>query len=259
MKFVGQPGLGQHGVFGQLVEHVPQGRVQRDVDHGQPRGRVQHVVRAQVEHHGEVLDAAEACQQLRMAGKGMSGPVQGLLLQRRRGDRVDLAAQGQLCRRDHRVVGRLPCPGVEPAGRDVQHVVDPQARQGMTPSVGSASSGESISCTCRSVCQSSTARRSTPGCPTTSGRHHSCTTVSVHAPTMISGPTPAGSPKVIAIKGFAFILVFYRREQGAGSGEQRGSGGPRGRGAGEKGMREKREKGRRKGKNPCARTENRQQ
>ncbi len=82
----------------------------------------------------------------------------------------------------------------------------------MIPSLGSASSGESIACTCRFVCQSSTARRTTPGCPTTNGRQQSWTAVLVHAPTMISGPTPAGSPNVIAIKGFAFIFVFYTGE-----------------------------------------------
>ena len=42
-ELMGQPGLGQNRLLGQLAEHVPQRRVQRDVDHGQA-GRRQHLL-----------------------------------------------------------------------------------------------------------------------------------------------------------------------------------------------------------------------
>ena len=64
-----------------------QRRVQGDVDHGQA-GRRQHlVIGAQVEHHGEVVDAAQFGQQLGMARIMVPRTVQRLFLQGRGGDR----------------------------------------------------------------------------------------------------------------------------------------------------------------------------
>ena len=48
--------------------------------------------------------------------------MQGLFLQRRGGDGIDLAVERQLRGQDHGIVGRLACPGVERAGVNVEHV-----------------------------------------------------------------------------------------------------------------------------------------
>ncbi len=89
---------------------------------------------------------------------------------------------------------------------------EPQARQGIDVGRRLGLLGRVDLHDLKPVCQSSTARRITPACPTTSGRHHSWTTVSVHAPTMISGPMPAGSPMVTAIReafDFGFRIVDF--------------------------------------------------
>ena len=87
--------------------------MQRNVDHGQA-GRRQHLVHgAQVEHHGEVVDAAEIGQQFRVARIVVPRAVQRLFLQGRGDDGIDLAGQRQPRGRQDGVVGRLPRPGVE--------------------------------------------------------------------------------------------------------------------------------------------------
>ena len=169
------------------------------------------VVGPQVEHHREVVDAAQLGQQLGVAGIVVPGPVQRLLVQRRGGDRVDLAGQRQPRRPRHGVVGRLAAAGVERARR--RRPARRRGRRGCTESRRATAGplpGDSISTTATSVCQSSTARRRSSGMSDDHRPAASWTTVSVQAPTMISGPMPAGSPSVTAISGFCLRLSAIR-------------------------------------------------
>ncbi len=71
----------------------------------------------------------------------------------------------------------------------------------MTFVVGWAASTESIVSTRAELFSNRTARRTISGCPTTIGRQQACTLGSFQAPTTVSGPTPSGSPSVMAIVG----------------------------------------------------------
>ena len=120
---IGQPGLGQHALRGQLLQHAAQRGVQRDMNDGQPGGRSDRRVGAEIEHHGKVVDAADLGQQLGMARVVVPGPVQGFFLERRGGHGIDAARQRQTSGRRYGVEGRLAGPGVERAGRHRQRVV----------------------------------------------------------------------------------------------------------------------------------------
>jgi hypothetical protein len=86
---------------------------------------------------------------------------------------------------------------------------------------GSASLGAPILTTSARVPRSFTARSTISGRPTTSGRHHSCIAGSCHAPAITSGPTPAGSPSVIATSGLGIINITSEAvESSSGNGPQ---------------------------------------
>jgi len=146
-----------------------------------------------------------------MSGIVVARPVHGLFLQRRGGDGRHTTIQGQL--------GGLY--GSSVPGSTSNSSSDPQGRQGITPGEGAACSGESIGSTRSLVCHKATARRRISGWPITSGRQASWTTVSVQAPTTISGPTPATSPRVIAIKGRESAIRRFSRKLFARQGRPR--------------------------------------
>ena len=72
---------------------------------------------------------------------------------------------------------------------------------------GAASAGDSIGTILAPVSQRSAARRRNSGCPNTTGRPCSC--ILSHAATIVSGPTPAGSPMVTAISGRSRVTVSF--------------------------------------------------
>ena len=227
---IGQPGFGQHASSRDLVEHFPQRGVQRHVDHGQAVRAGHRLVGPQVEHHGEVVHAAQFGQQLGVARIMVSGAMQGLLVQRGRGDGGHPAFESQRAaatraRRPPGRRGRRSCPASTCSASS-----EPQARQGITSGDGSAWSGRSISTT---VTPSATGPPRGAGSPDV--RPPTAGTIRgprfrVQAPTMISGPTPAGSPMVTAINGFCFIaherlarrknycIVLTRRTRAGGEG-----------------------------------------
>ena len=90
-----EPRFAQDRLARQRGEHVGQRHVQRHVDDRQT-GRPAHVgAGTQVEHHGEVVDAAQFGQQLGVARILVAGAPQGRLVQRRGRQPVDLAGQRQ--------------------------------------------------------------------------------------------------------------------------------------------------------------------
>ena len=81
------------------------------------------VVGTQVEHHGDVIHAAHLGQQFGVSGVVVPRPMQRLLVQRRGGDRVDLAREGQADRGDHGIIGRLTRPGIDSPRSHLKHLV----------------------------------------------------------------------------------------------------------------------------------------
>ena len=164
--------------------------------------------------------AAQFRQQLRMARVLVPGRPQGGLADRRGDDAVHAAGQRQLRRGDDRLVRRLPRTGVVAAERD-RETSSPFAprkdvlsrsesrlsRQGRAGGAGIAiplRANRSRRLECLALATQRVARRITSGCPTTNGRQIACNSALAHAAAMISGPTPAASPIVIASKGFPY-------------------------------------------------------
>ena len=131
---VGQPDLGGHRVSGQKLENLPQGNVQRHVDHSQAGPAFSFLfagcqcrVDREVEHHRVVRGPAALRENLRVAGMRYARQPQRLLGERERGDGVDPARHAQVDRGDQEVVSRAAGTPVEPSrparrsgGRDRQ-------------------------------------------------------------------------------------------------------------------------------------------
>ena len=150
-------------------------------------------------------------QQLGVAGIVVAGAVQRLLVQRRGGDGIDLPVQRQLGGRHHGVVGRLAGPGVDRARRHVEHFVGPAAQAGdhvrRRPGLV-----RRIDLDHRD--RPAKARPPAAGFPD-APPPSAGTTRGSRSPTSaatISGPTPAGSPKVKAMSGLGcFMLTLYEK------------------------------------------------
>ena len=78
------------------VEDVPQGRVQRHVDHAQPDAAADRLAGRQVQHHGELAHAAAFGQQFGVPRIAMTGGPQRGLVQRRGDDALDAIGECQV-------------------------------------------------------------------------------------------------------------------------------------------------------------------
>ena len=117
----------------ELPRHGAQGTVERRVNDAQPGARVRQLGLGQVEHHGEVVDAAQLGQQLGVA-RGRAGPaacsaalLSGAVTMPRElpGERPPRGEHDGLVRRAARC-GRRPCPSGASSTSS-----DPTGRQGM--------------------------------------------------------------------------------------------------------------------------------
>ena len=130
---VGQPALGDDRRRREIGEHAAQRLMQRDVRDAQA-DRDERDLRSpggRVEHHGEVVDAAQLGQQLGVAGVVMAGRVERRFAERGRDDAVDFFLEREFGGESHGLIGGLAGAGVDAAGRHVEHVVVPDLKQGI--------------------------------------------------------------------------------------------------------------------------------
>ena len=147
-----------------------------------------------------------------------AGLMQGQLVKRQRGDRIDPAGHGELGGRDEELERRTAGSGVDCPGSDVSQIVgysvDIQAGDDAWRGLGLFGGGESLDSWRVLISDELACALERSESPMTSGRAKECKRGSAQPLTMTSGPMPATSPIVRAIRGtFSFITEALRSER----------------------------------------------
>ncbi len=144
-----------------------------------------------------------------MTREMMTGFPQRAFVQRRGDDSIDSAGNRQVGSRDDGVEGGLARACIDRRARSRQNRVGPARNARDGSGEGRASSAAETITISQRLPSKAAARLRISGWPSTMGSHHRWIPGSGHAPTIVSGPTPAGSPMVIASRGFAECMAQF--------------------------------------------------